>query len=55
MSSDQQEEEDGENKEQEAIENLNNEMDTTQFEDNPVNHHGFDLWECTGERCILQF
>lgn len=55
ISNQEEEDDDDENKEEDAIENLDNEMDITQFEENPVNHHGFDLWECTDERCILQF
>jgi hypothetical protein len=30
-------------------------MDTNESQDAPVNRTGFYMWECTHERCILQF
>lgn len=46
-------EEEGED--QQTAKNDDNQMDTNQSQDDPVNRHGFYLWECTDERCILQF
>ncbi|CAF3928825.1 unnamed protein product [Rotaria sp. Silwood2] len=47
---------DDENSENELIDNDDDsQVDTNQFQNEPVNHHGFDMWECTYERYILQF
>ncbi|CAF4884432.1 unnamed protein product, partial [Rotaria magnacalcarata] len=35
--------------------NDDSQMDTSESHAGPANQNGFCMWECTHERCILQF
>ena len=44
-----------ENNEEQVDNDDDDRMDTSQYHGGLLNRSGFDIWECTHERCILQF
>ena len=49
------EDDEDEDEDEEMISNNDDRIDTNHSRENPVYRNGFCLWECTHERCVLQF